>query len=324
MSFNTGAGVTSFNTSLLTTYLIRKFIPALEKELQLQRFATKAMVPPGEGNQGRFNVFSNPIAVTTFIAEGTATAGEVTTLTTAPTNCTIREYGQFIKMTRLGDLAMVKGSRDEVANRMAYSAALTIDTLVRTRAMESTNQLLANGASTLAATDTLSARDIVTAGIGTLAANDAAGLRGVAGHPEGEFAAVIHPEPETDMVTEAATTSNKLVWSEVVKHVPGAMGQEKAIKGAMGSVYGTACYRSQNITTAVLTNTITAYANLVFAEGGVGCVALEDMDPVIYVNTPSSGDVGNPYRNFSTIAWHIFYGDALIDSTRVVKLYSAQ
>ncbi len=48
------------------------------------------------------------------------------------------------------------------------------------------------------------------------------------------------------------------------------------------------------------------------------------MDPVIYVNTPSSGDVGNPYRNFSTIAWHIFYGDALIDANRVVRLYSAK
>lgn len=314
---------TTINTSLLTTYLIRKFIPALEKELQMQRFCTKAMVPPGEGNVGRFNVFSSPAAATTFIAEGTTTAGEITTLTTSPTNVTIREYGQFIKMTRLQDLAAVKGTRDEVANRLAYAAALTIDRLVRTRAKGGT-ELLANGASELAATDTLSARDVIKAGLETLSSNDVVGLRGVAGHPEGEFAAVIHPEPESDMVTEAATSTNKVVWSEIVKHVPGSMGQEKAIKGAMGSLYGTACYRSQNVDTSVLTSTVTAYNNIVFGEGGVGCVALEDMDPVIYVNTPSSGDVGNPYRNFSTIAWHIFYGDALIDANRVVRLYSAK
>jgi N4-gp56 family major capsid protein len=319
MAFNT-----TINTSLLTTYLIRKFVPALEKELQLHRFTTKAMIPPGEGNVGRFNVFSSPAAATSFIAEGTATAGEITTLTTSPTNVTIREYGQFLKMTRLQDMAAVKGTRDEVADRMAYAAALTIDGLVRTRAKGGT-ALLANGASTLAATDTLSARDLITASLETLSGdNDVVGLRGVQGHPDGEFAAVVHPEAEADMVSEAATSTNKVVWSEIVKHVPGTEGQQKAIKGSMGSVYGTACYRSQNVDTSVLTNTITAFNNFVIGDGALGCVALEDMDPVIYVNTPSSGDVGNPYRNFSTIAWHVFYGDALIDANRVVRLYSAK
>jgi N4-gp56 family major capsid protein len=313
----------AINTSLLTTYLIRKFIPALEKDLQLQRFTTKAMVPPGQGNVGRFNVFSSPAAATSFIAEGTTTAGEITTLTTSPTNVTIREYGQFIKMTRLNDLSAVKGSRDEVANRLAYSAALTIDGLVRTRAKGGTAKHAGADAS-LATTETLSVRDVIRESLEFLrGSSDAVGFKGVAGHPDDEFAAVLHPEPESDMVSEAATSTNKVVWSEIVKHVPGSMGQEKAIKGAMGSVYGTACYRSQNIDTAVLTSTVTAYSNLILAEGGVGSVALEDMDPVIYVNTPSSGDVGNPYRNFSTIAWHIFYGDALIDANRVVRLYSA-
>jgi hypothetical protein len=295
----------AINTSLLTTYLIRKFIPALEKDLQMQRFTTKAMVPPGQGNVGRFNVFSSPSAATSFIAEGTTTAGEITTLTTTPTNVTIREYGQFIKMTRLNDLSAVKGSRDEVANRLAYAAALTIDGLVYTRAKQA-----------------LSVRDIIGASLDVLRTNSARGFSGVAGLPDDELAAVVHPAAEADMVSEAATSTNKVVWSEIVKHVPGSMGQEKAIKGAMGSVYGTACFRSQNIGSTALT-TNTAYDNVVFAEGGVGSVALEDMDPVIYVNTPSSGDVGNPYRNFSTIAWHVFYGDSLIDSNRVVRLYSA-
>ncbi len=320
MAFNT-----TINTSLLTTYLIRKFIPALEKDLQMQRFTTKAMVPAGEGKIARFNVFSSTGGnISAISPEGSATANEITTLTTAPTNVTIAEYGEFIKMTRLQDLAAVKGTRDEVSSRLGYQAALTVDKLVRNVAKGTSNIRLANGATTLAATDTLSARDVISAGLEDLASADAAGLRGVPGHPDAEYAAVIHPEPESDMVSEAATSTNKVVWSEIVKHVPGSMAQEKLIKGSMGSLYGTACYRSQNIDTAVLTNTITAYSNLVFAEGGVGAVALEDMDPVMYVNTPSSGDVGNPYRNFSTIAWHVFFGTALIDADRVVRLYSAK
>jgi N4-gp56 family major capsid protein len=315
---------TAINTSLLTTYLIRKFIPALEKDLQMQRFTTKAMVPSGEGKIGRFNVFSSSVGNTTALGEGTTTEGEITTLTTSATDVTIKEYGQFIKLNRLQDLAAVKGSRDEISARMGYSAALSIDTLVRNVALGGTAKYTTSDrALPLISTDLLKARDIINTGLIDLAGNDVVGLRGVAGHPDGEYAAVVHPEPEADMVSEAATTANNVVWSEIVKHVPGSGGQEKLIKGAMGSVYGTACYRSQNISAATVV-TVSGYSNLVFGDGGVGCVALEDMDPVLFVNSPSSGDVGNPYRNHSTIAWHVLFGTSLIDANRVIRLYSAK
>ncbi|MHC4703822.1 MAG: major capsid protein, partial [Planctomycetota bacterium] len=233
MAFNT-----TINTSLLTTYLIRKFIPALEKDLQMQRFSTKAMIPAGEGKIGRFNVFSSAPANITALTEGSTSDGEITTLTTSGTDVTIAEYGQFITMNRLQDLAAVKGTRDEVAARMGYSAALTVDTLVRNVAKGGTEKVAGDDA-TLATTDTLSVRDVIRVSLEDLAGSDVAGLRGVAGHPDGEYAAVVHPEPESDMVSEAATSTNKVVWSEIVKHVPGSGGQEKLIKGAMGSVYGT-------------------------------------------------------------------------------------
>ena len=41
------------------------------------------------------------------------------------------------------------------------------------------------------------------------------------------------------------------------------------------------------------------------------------------VNSASAGDVGNPYRNRNTIAWHSYFAGALLASARVVKLYSA-
>jgi N4-gp56 family major capsid protein len=314
---------TTINSSLLTTYLIRKFIPALEKDLQLQRFTTKAMVPAGEGKVARFNVFSGTGGNITALTEGSVTDGAITVTSTGK-DVTIAEYGEFITLTRLADLASVKGSRDEVANRLGYQAALTIDKLVRNVAKGGTAFYAgpSNGAAPLTTTETLSARDVVNASLNKLASSDVAGLRGVAGHPDDEFACVVHPEPEADMITEAATSTNKLVWSEIVKHVAGAGAQEKLIKGYMGSVYGTACYRSQNIDQTTVT--VGAYNNLVIGDGGLGAVSLEDMEPTLYVNMPSAGDVGNPYRNRSTIAWHVFFGTALIDSNRVVRLYSAK
>jgi hypothetical protein len=112
-----------------------------------------------------------------------------------------------------------------------------------------------------------------------------------------------------------------MTWAEAVTDVPGVSGQGKWVNGFMGSVYGTACYRSQGLTEATVTNTTDE--NFILAEGGIGAVSIIDADPQIFVNTPSAGDIGNPYRNRNTVAWHVYFATALIDSNRVIKVYSA-
>ena len=52
---------------LLRTYISKRWIPALERSLQLHRFTTKVQIPPGMGAQGRVVTFSNPPASTTAI-----------------------------------------------------------------------------------------------------------------------------------------------------------------------------------------------------------------------------------------------------------------
>ena len=120
------------------------------------------------------------------------------------------------------------------------------------------------------------------------------------------------------MVQEA--TAGRMTWAEAVTQVPGTMGQEKWVNGYMGSVYGTACYRTQNFD--LTTITVSTENNYLLAEGGIGSLSIIDAAPSIYVNSASSSDVGNPYRNQNTIAWHAYFATALIDVNRVVRLYS--
>ncbi len=321
MAWDTGAP----NTSLLTTYLIKKFIPALEDELQLQKFTTKASIPGGMGNIARWNVFNSPDANTTSLTEGTVTGNEITTLTTTATNATIAEYGEFIVVTRLGDYTQVSGSRSELADRMSYGGSRSLDALVRAQAITSTSpkytlDALAGATSTIQSTNDASgsAAAIVHCG-GALRGNSARGFKGISGHPDGAFAAVLAPTFETEMVQEA--TAGRMTWAEAVTQVPGTLGQEKWVNGYMGSVYGTACYRTQNFAlTTVSANSMEN--NFVLAEGGIGSLSIIDADPTILINTASSGDVGNPYRNRNTVAWHSYFATALIDSERVIRLYS--
>ncbi len=320
MAWETGAA----NTSLLTTFLIKTFIPALEDELQFQKFTTKATIPAGMSDIARFNVFASPAVNVTALTEGFTTENEITTLATTGTDATILEYGEFIAVTRLMDYTQVAGARSELSKRMSYGGARTIDALVRNVAVTSTTAKFCvdtlPGAATTEPTVIASgsAAAIVHSG-GTLRGNSARGFTGVGGHPSGAFAAIVAPTFETEMVQEA--TAGRMTWAEAVTQVPGTMGQEKWVNGYMGSVYGTACYRTQNFSLTTSSGNSTEN-NYVLAEGGIGAVSIIDADPSILINTASSTDIGNPYRNRNTVAWHSYFATALIDSNRVIRLYS--
>lgn len=321
MAWETGAA----NTSLLTTFLIKTFIPTLEDELQFQKFTTKATIPSGMSDIARFNVFNSPAVNTTALTEGFTTENEITTLATTGTDATILEYGEFIAVTRLMDYTQVSGARSELSKRMSYGGARTLDALVRNQALTTTTvrytlDALAGATATIQTTNNASgsAAAIVHCG-GALRGNSARGFTGVSGHPSGAFAAILAPTFETEMVQEA--TAGRMTWAEAVTQVPGTMGQEKWVNGYMGSVYGTACYRTQNFSlTTVSANSMEN--NYVLAEGGIGAVSIIDAQPSILINTASSTDIGNPYRNRNTVAWHSYFAAALIDVNRVVRLYS--
>ena len=313
------------NTSLLTTYLIKKFIPALESELQFQKFTTKASIPAGMGNTARWNVFNSPAGLVTPLVEGTTTGNVITTLTTTGTDATIAEYGEFIRVTRLMDFTQVSGARAELSERMSYGASLALDSLVKAQAIGGTARYTLDTVAGATATVTTGSAPLFNGSAAALVHCGAAlriakarGFKGISGHPDGAFAAILTPTFEQDMVQEA--TAGRMTWAQAVTQVPGTMGQEKWVNGYMGSVYGTACYRTQNIT--LTTITVSTENNFLLAEGGIGSMSIIDASPSIYVNMASSGDVGNPYRNQNTIAWHAYFATALIDANRVIRLYS--
>jgi N4-gp56 family major capsid protein len=310
---------------MLTTYLIKKFIPAMVAELQFHPFTTKAVIPEGAGNIGRFNVFSNPPGTVGTVNE-TTTQNEINTLTTAGTDVTIAEYGEFLKVSKLMSLTATKTSVDELSRRMAYAGAFCVDKLIRTQAALSTTAFYAEtgqrgGSTTLptgnpfscSATAIMGAAKVLRSATVDGVIVGAQGFTGISGHENGHFAAIISPLQELQIVTESTTT--RITWKDCVTNVPGAMGQEKAIKGYVGPIYGTTVYRTQNY--ATLTVTSSCDVGYVMGEGAIGAVSLTDMQPTIVYN-----DVNSPYKNMDSIAWHFFFGTKLIDSTRIVKMYS--
>lgn len=307
---------------VLTTYLNKDFVSDLEWNLQYQKFTMKGDIPTGGGNVIRFNEFSAPAttgyaAGSTAITEGSTTANEITGITTTPSNLTMAEFGEFFKETQLYQLAAQPGTLERLKKRLMDGCKVSIDSYTRNQYVQSTNIIYATadqtGGSTTAAVHTKLGASTIILGKKVLRAALATPFKGITGHPDGKFAAILSEKQELDVVTEVTTL--RLYWSNAVVNVPGMKGQDKFVDGYLGDIYGVATYTTQNSTTA--TNTAAAEVGFVVGDGGVLSATIAQMQPRIIVN-----DVNSPYKNVNSVAWHAFYQAALHSSTRVVKLYS--
>ena len=249
--------------------------------------------------------------------EGSTTANEITGITTTPTNIVVGEFGEFLKIGQLYEYASVSTTRERLVKRLRDGAAVSIDSYTRSFGMTSTNTLYATavqtgGQTTVTTTTALSASTIVQARK-ILFAGLATGFTGIPGHPDEQMAAVLTPLQELDVVSEV--TTSRLYWSNAVVNVQGPMGQEKFVKGYLGSIYATACYVTNNFTTSL--NTVANQIGFVYGDGGIASLNYGEMAPSVIIN-----DVNSPYKNVNSIAWHCYHGAGLISSVRVVKLYS--
>lgn len=320
---------------VFATWINKKFVSDLEFSLQHQKFTMAATMPEGYGaNIARFVDFAPPSNTSvgvagygtgsTALTEATPTGGQITSITTNPTNVTISEYGEFIQIGQLYEYAAVGGTRARLSKRLLDGGLISIDAVVRAQANLSTSALYA--LTTMAGANTTIPVILSVAPLGaaalvqgkrTLFANLATGFRGVPGHPEGHYSAILTPKQEADIVTEV--TTGRIFWNNCVVQVPGSDGQLKFVNGYIGSIYRMACYITQSFLTGTVSNVAAAQGEIgyLYADGGVAAATFEDMRPRVIIN-----DVNSPYKNVNSIAWHSYFGAGLIDSRRVIKLYS--
>lgn len=308
---------------LITTSIRKKFIPFLRNKLRFADFAAPGQMAKHGGSKTlRWNLASKVAADhTTALAETTTTQNEIATITITPVLTTISEYGAFTKISSLAEMAWTRETRAEFGKILAEDGARTIDTRLRNIADDTTTFLVAGetatGTGTLSTSgDTATAQDIAVLS-GRFNQNDAEGFDS----QSGMYVVIVHGKVEQDLVTDV--TTGRLSWVDINKHVEGIDGQKKIIVGSPGAVYGTMVLRSNNITTKVLTTTVTGYANIALADHGIGRSGFGAMDPQIIMKQSGPQDTSNPLNTFGTLGWKANLAEGLLDSDRVITYYSA-
>jgi hypothetical protein len=310
--------------ALLTTWINPKFVAALERDLTAVKFTTKAIIPPGMGRVGRLVSFTSAPGTSAALADGTST-GNLVDITTNTTNISIAEYGEFMQVFRVVDYAQASGAREEILKRFAHGGRIKLDSLVLAEFGKNVTNILGtlqtvNGAGALGTpTAPTGAAAIITARK-KVRDNYAQPFYGVPGHTDGHYACIIGEQASLDIVTEF--TTGRMTWGQAVTNVAGKIGQERYVNGYIGSIYGTAVHVSQQLVGGPSFSGVNVTNAFVIGDGAVGALAFEDMEPQVFVNTPTSASTNNPYRNFSTVAWHAYFATAVNDASRACKLYT--
>ena len=321
-----GYGSTHSSSINLTVYIVRRFLMILRNKLRFAPYATMSDIPVRAGHKvARWTLPVDIGTATTAIAEF-ASANEVATLTWSKYEGTVSTYGTHSKISDLTDASWLPQAKNMLSNVFAYSAAKTIDTLLRNDADDTTSFIISgettNNTGTLASTETMTAQDVAVTG-GFFDEKDCEGFDSLGGN----YALIVHGEPAKDMQIHVepggATSGVQISWHDTQKYtVP---GQRKLARYEIGQYAGVSVQKSNNIATSLLTGTITAFKNIGLSKDAIGRANLDMRNARIIVIPPGRPDKSDPLNLYGTIGWKWRAAHRPLDvNNRGVILYTAK
>ncbi len=275
---------TSSLSGEVKTYYEAKFLEIAQYQLLHQDGARKNTHPKGEGKTIQFNRYSPLSSATTPLTEG-SNPTEVD-ITGSQVTCTLQEYGNTVKVSRLLRLTSVDADAEEKVELVGQNMGETLDTLAREALFSGATAQLAGGKAALsdiAASDTFNSTEIKKA-VRTLQINKARK------YPDGFFLGKIGPYTEYDIKGDS-TWANAKTYSDV-----------KALyRGEVGELHGV---RMINVTNQKSeSSTVTVYSNFIHGDYAFACYDLEQDRPKLYIKVPDENDTSNPADRYSTISW---------------------
>lgn len=318
-------------TGLLTVQLKRQFTPILRNKLQLAKFAEDGVLTPRAGfNTLRWLQATDIGVFTTGLTEASATvigdsAVEVATVTITYIETTVSNYGAFCRITDIADAMFAPEARAQFRDIFAYSAAKTIDSLVRGYAYGTTTAYCAR----TGATGTTNYNLMTTTS--TLRPEDLGYIAGAFHQSDVEypgklgdsFAIVISGKTEQDLKTYCSpvtTGSGKMEWWNLAAQQP--PGWEDLKRGYIATLLEMSVFRSNNLTTTTNTNTVTLWRGVATGAYGFGKCSIDMMEPDIILKTSGPQDTSNPLNMFSTLGFKVRMGGKLIQSAACMSVYS--
>lgn len=292
------AETTSTLSPNLHTFYQKVLLTSAQSNLKLRQFADEKVQPKGTGLDYymlRYGNLASNVAPLTEAVTPTAS-----TIDTNKYTVSILEYGEYIPISTLLEMAAIDPVIESISDRMGYQAARTIDTII-------SNTLIANATNNayyinaraadvnVVAGDTFTAADAVK-GVALLKGQDAPLLS------DGSYAWVMHPYNSMDI--QADTSAGGFI--ELNKYVDGLAG--KVLAGEVGKVYGARVVESSNIVRLANAGTIGVYRTFLLAQKAFAMTKFNQDAVEIITKQAGSAGTSDPLNQISTVGYKMRFG----------------
>jgi N4-gp56 family major capsid protein len=325
-----GAVSTTDKASEYRIYFAKKLLEHQIDKLQLYQYAYKATIPQGQGSK-TMRMFRAPpanIANVITLTEGTPPTAAPYKLIFEFITRTLQQYGGYAQVSDIVDETEFLDTGDSLMTKFGEESALWCDTLVRDACiMGSAEEPTKFGrmyAGTATDFTTLSA---LTGATGRFSGDDLIDavtklrVQKAKEFDDGTYVAVVSPEQERDLIEEQgsawvyASSFNKpdQIWK-------GEIGTLSGIKVVRGT---NPCYQTSGGTEGTFVPGGAIIAALVFGKDAFAVPALEGENPPSpSTYTITEPDSANPFGQFITYVWKVFYNAVCLSTWNGIVLQS--
>jgi len=304
---NTTSGLSSH----IMSFLEKRFIEHVKKEMFLYDLGMKKVLPKHTGKTVKWHQWTAISASTTSLTEATSPDGS--SLASTAYTATVAGYGQFVTVSDYLQLSAINDTMKDATDLLAYAGALSIDTLIR-------NELDANGTQRYADPVNNSSKANVESGADQIASSDLKlalkALRNgnVPTFSDGLYRGIIHPFMEFSLLSEA--DANEFI----ILAAHNGSGKNVIEKGEIGTAFGIKLLRSTNVRAdATSTNT---YGNIIVGRDAFGVVDLESAQMKMIVKPHGSAGTEDPLDQRATVGYKFYFAVKILETTRTQVIWA--
>jgi len=309
MAVNNTAGMSA---TLMKQYWHEKFLDELRSNLVLKDLGQVGTVPAGDGITVHWLSMADMSLHTTAATEGTDPTEY--TMSGGDKTATLTPYNDAIKLSRHLAKTWIKGSMDQVLDKLARHAANKMDRVIRDINLQASG--IAQYAGTATTRGTLGQSSVMTFDIAearearaTLERANVAPLR------DGFYVCVAHPDSLFDV--EGDTN-----WRDVVKYdsrtftniLKGETGEIHKIRFIKTTEAWNSAVGSWNIAQSA---SATVFQSYVLGDQCYGVSELEDVDIIVKDPAPASNVNG-----YSTAGYYFAFATRPLESSATIRVES--
>ena len=238
------------------------------------------------------------------------------TLSSGDQTATVAQYGQSVLVSDILQDTWVAGSYQQLMERLARNAALTLDTVIR-------NSILSAGGTASYGGTAVARNSIATDGSMDM---DVAEIRTgmtyletlkAETYPDGFYRCVVPPDVKYDLQGDTAS------WQEVVKHTDPSMIRERfaGARGAgrhdIGELFGVRFAMSQLCPTLAVSGSACTdvYQSYLFSPGHFGISELQEVQTIVKNPHPASD-----LDLYGTVGWKVAFAAKQLEAKRMIRI----